>query len=214
MLRGAFLFLCGSCGAYVLPSQAPTVSRAAQTRVSSLQALEPATLAAASFAAGFFPPSLLLVKKDSEVQEANAQRDSALAEVERMRGAFEVLLEAVELETDVSDAELDSLLQQGQLKAAERREELENLKVSYEAKVKSLKDLLGDYTDKLELQQNRLKRSKDVELRARSEAAAVQQRAKVLERRLEAANKQIDVMTKDLEELRNPFAGLTNLFAR
>ena len=64
----------------------------------------------------------------------------------------------MELEVDLADAELDELLAAGSRAAKKRQVELAELKEKYEAQLKSLKDLVGDYTDRMELQQNSYKR--------------------------------------------------------
>jgi len=171
--------------------QQSQVARVTQTRTCTVQALEPITTTAAAFAAGLVPPSLLLMGKEGELQTARAEADAAKVELGRLREGFTSLIETMELEVDVADAELDELLAAGSRAARARRDEVEKLKEKYEGQIKVLKDLVGDYTDKLELQQNTFNRLSGLAESTSSESLALKQRASLLEERLAAADEQL-----------------------
>jgi len=96
--------------------------------------------------------------------------------------------------------ELDELLTAGQRAAKKRRDELSALQEKNAVQIKALKDLLGDYADKLELQQNTFKRLSSVAESAQLESLALKERARLLEGRLAAANAQLGKVQVDSEK--------------
>lgn len=181
--------LLGSCSAYT--SALATLRRSA-VRTCSVRSIEPiTTTTAAAFAAGLLPPSLLLGIKEGEVQNAKSEAAAAQSELARLREGFTSLIETLEVEVDLADTELDELLAAGSRAAKQRKEELKLLREKYEKQIKQLKDLIGDYTDSLELQQNSYKRLSAIADSARSESLALKERARLLEERLNAANAQL-----------------------
>jgi len=194
-----------------------STSSAYLRRSRTINAIEPVTTVAA-FAAGLLPPSLLLAGKEREVQEAKEETALAQAELSRLREGFTGLIKTMELEIDLADTELDALLAAGSRAAQKRQEELVTLREKYDTQLKQLKELLGDYTDKLELQQNSFKRLSTIAESARSESLALKERAKLLEDRLKASNAQLEKVTVELQEMAevnaNPFARFFKAFER
>jgi len=180
-----------ACSAFQCVAPHIVPGRVVASRTCAVRALDPLTTSAAAFGLGLLPPSLLLAGKEGELQEAKAEADRANAELLRLRAGFQELLTTLELEVDMADAALDEMLSAGTRKARQKREELSQLREKYEAQISQLKELVGDYADKVELQQNSFKRLSAIAESARSESLAMKERANVLEQRLTAANEQL-----------------------
>ena len=86
------------------------------------------------------------------------------------------------------------------------------LQKAYEAQLLELREMVGDYTDKLELQQNAFKRSELVTESARAESEAYRKSADLLQDRLTAAQAQLIQLQQEAEDDANPFANLMSLF--
>lgn len=116
----------------------------------------------------------------------------------------------MELDVDVVDAQLEELVSASTEQARKKREDIVALKEKYEGQIKDLKSVLGEYTDRLELQQNTFTRLQSIADSARSESLALKERAQLLERRLLEASAQLEVLQEKVDS--NPFGFLNKLF--
>jgi len=173
--------------------------------------LEPVTASAlAGFVAGLVPPSALLAAKERELIEVREEVDLARSELSRIRAGFNEVIAVMELDVDVVDAQLEELVSASTEQARKKREDIVALKEKYEGQIKDLKSVLGEYTDRLELQQNTFTRLQSIADSARSESLALKERAQLLERRLLEASAQLEVLQEKVDS--NPFGFLNKLF--
>ena len=134
-----------------------------------VQMIDPITLSASAFLAGALPPSLLVINKDQQLQQAKAELSSAKAELSDLRDGFTSALIALEIQANASEVSLNELLNLSVRKARRYKDEMQSLQQDYETQLSQLRDMVGDYTDKLELQQNAFKRNELVTESARAE---------------------------------------------
>lgn len=178
--------LLPSCAAYSLSSSARG-SHAATSVRSSVTMVEPFTTAAVAFAAGAVPPSFLLAQKRAELKEVQEEYNKQLEEMALVRATYMDMVNMLELKVEATDMQLVELVKSGTKQAAGLKDQMEDLKASYRDQIIQLKELAGDYSDKLELQQNTIKRKDDMVLAAEGESRALLQSIAVLESRLQAA---------------------------
>ena len=118
----------------------------------------------------------------------------------------------IEIQANASEASLNELLGLSVRKARRYKDEMMELQKAYEAQLLELREMVGDYTDKLELQQNAFKRSELVTESARAESEAYRKSADLLQDRLTAAQAQLIQLQQEAEDDANPFANLMSLF--
>ena len=151
---------------------------------SSVAMFEPVTTAVVAFAVGAAPPSLLLARKSAELQEAQDKCEKQSKEVSMVRESYMEMVVALEMQVEATDMQL---VKSGTKKATELKAQMEELKNKYKGQLTQLKELAGDYADKVELQQNVIKRKDDMVLAAQGASRALMQSMVALEHRLKAA---------------------------
>jgi|TARA_B100000524_G_C23603727_1_gene353573 uncharacterized phage infection (PIP) family protein YhgE len=154
---------------------------------SSVAMFEPVTTAVVAFAVGAAPPSLLLARKSAELQEAQDKCEKQNKEMSMVRESYMEMVAALEMQVEATDMQLVELVKSGTKKATELKAQMEELKNKYKGQITQLKELAGDYADKVELQQNVIKRKDDMVLAAQGESRALMQSMVALEHRLKAA---------------------------
>eukprot|EP00316_Scyphosphaera_apsteinii_P013636 CAMPEP_0119305230 /NCGR_PEP_ID=MMETSP1333-20130426/6277_1 /TAXON_ID=418940 /ORGANISM="Scyphosphaera apsteinii, Strain RCC1455" /LENGTH=204 /DNA_ID=CAMNT_0007308273 /DNA_START=165 /DNA_END=779 /DNA_ORIENTATION=- len=169
--------------------------------------VEPISTAVA-FSLGAIPSAVLVIKKDEELRKAETKAEAAEAELVRIRQWATNVIDELELQAEVTDQELESILAAVSGKSRQYKTRLLDVKEKYDQQLSRLKDLVGDYSDQLELQQNRLN-SKDLLVASvQSESAAIKERAQVLEEQLASSQAALSIAESKLKsfELLNPFA--------
>mmetsp|Transcript_11349 Transcript_11349/g.19397 ORF Transcript_11349/g.19397 Transcript_11349/m.19397 type:complete len:217 (-) Transcript_11349:105-755(-) len=203
--------LSQGCGAFDVLAPAALPRHRLVSRSAPMTMLEPVTASAlAGFVAGLVPPSALLAAKERELIEVREEVDLARSELSRIRAGFNEVIAVMELDVDVVDAQLEELVSASTEQARKKREDIVALKEKYEGQIKDLKSVLGEYTDRLELQQNTFTRLQSIADSARSESLALKERAQLLERRLLEASAQLEVLQQKVDS--NPFGFLNKLF--
>ena len=104
-----------------------------------------------------------------------------------VRESYMEMVAALEMQVEATDMQLVELVKSGTKKATELKAQMEELKKKYKGQITQLKELAGDYADKVELQQNVIKRKDDMVLAAQGESRALMQSMVALEHRLKAA---------------------------
>jgi len=190
--------------AFSSPTYATTLrvaKRACSTPVPSM--IEPITTAAA-FTAGLLGPSLVAMQKDGALQGANSKLDTAEAELAVLRLSLEDALSQLEIAADTSEMALNEILLLSVREARSRKDEIATIKSRYEQQIRDLKELVGDYNDRMELQQNKIMRNSQITDSARAEAAAYRERANLMADKLEASEARLTQLEKEINA--NPIA--------
>ena len=111
--------------------------------------------------------------------------------------------------SDVSSATLAT--SSGSMTVREARKskgELQKISSTYQTQISQLKELVGDYTDRLEFQQMRMQRNELTVTSAVAERAALVERAELLEakyQKAQAALEELQQEQTDASVLTNPF---------
>ena len=106
-----------------------------QSSLRSVQMLDPITLSASAFLAGALPPSLIVMNKDAQLQQAKAELKAANAELAELRDGFTSALIALEIQANASEASLNELLGLSVRKARRYKDEMMELQKAYEAQL-------------------------------------------------------------------------------
>ena len=186
-------------GTWLAPPQPPAL-RTQRVAAPVKMIVDPVT-ASAAFLAGAIPSSFVAYSKDQQLQESQKREKELETELKESREAFNTLMVELEMSTSDTDEKLADLLRSGAKKARKSRESMQAVKDSYREQVRKLKELVGDYTDKLELQQNTFRRQSAIVESASGEASALKERALLLQSRLAERQKQLEELSEEVEEL-------------
>ena len=180
----------------------PAASRARV--VSSPIMFEPVTTAAVAFAAGLVGPSFVAASKDAELKEVKAQLSQKELELKKVREAFGIALVQLEISANTTELALTELLDLTVREQKKRKGEITQIQEQYEEQIRGLQELLGDYNDRMEFQQNSIKRNAQITDSARAESAAYMERANLLYEKYVAASAMIEKLEAELKS--NPVA--------
>ena len=210
-LTTAFLATALALHAPAAPLDARSIFSASHARRScAVQMVDPITVGVAAFAAGALPPSAVLVAKEREIsglKKANAEANEQLT---ALRESFVLVMKDMEISTEEADAKLEEMLQMTAREARKSKEELTTLKESYEKQISMLKELVADYSDRMELQQNSMKRNALIVDSTVAERAALNERAELLEKKWRRAKEELEALQKEIEK--NPFERFLKIF--
>lgn len=176
----------------------------------AVSVLDPVTSTAAliGFASGAIPTGAIAVRKDQELQESLAREKVLSDELASARSAFGEIMGDLELEAELADAQLSELITMGARKAKKNWAQMSAVNEKFSEQVTKLKELVGDYADRLEFQQSAQQRQTALVQAANSEAKALKERALLLEAKLTRRQ-------HDLEELQDEVsASPSNRFLR
>ena len=174
-------------------------SHGAGSRSRQSSMVEPLTMAAVAFATGAVPPSVVAAQKDIELKKTSNKLATAEAELSDLRVRFDAALTQLEINARTTEMSLNEMLELSVRKARSRKDEVEAMKQQYEEQITALKDLVGDYNDRLEFQQNRMKRNNEVTESARAESNAYMERANLLQEQYYAAQAMIEQLQAEVD---------------
>ena len=196
----------------VLFIASPAMALQAWTRITASRArvvsspimFEPVTTAAVAFAAGLVGPSFVAASKDAELKEVKAQLSQKEMELKKVREAFGIALVQLEISANTTELALTELLDLTVREQKKRKGEITQIQEQYEEQIRGLQELLGDYNDRMEFQQNNIKRNAQITDSARAESAAYMERANLLYEKYVAASAMIEKLEAEIKS--NPVA--------
>uniref|UniRef100_A0A7S3SRF2 Uncharacterized protein n=2 Tax=Choreotrichia TaxID=141411 RepID=A0A7S3SRF2_9SPIT len=197
LLYSLLLSLSGSlCNAYLLSRMPRTNIDARAPR--SLMLADPLSLSFA-FAAGAAFPSAVAVQKQKELDAARAE--------------FEEQIAQLETSIKTSDKQLGELLVINSRQARQKKDEFVELQRSYNIQLERLKEMVGEFSDKYELQQNECRMMERAMKTMERENLQYKERGAVLMSQLEESQSKLqqamdDIANSPFEKnpiLRNPF---------
>ena len=202
-------FVSAAAG-FQLPARSFHLAAVPPCRAAAPHMVDPISVAAASFAAGLTPPSLMLMRKEGEIRELKEAKAKADAELTELREGFVGVMRDLELTSELADAQLSDMLQMTAREARRAKKDVGQLKQTYEEQVKKLKELVADYSDRMELQQNSMKRNSLIVDSAVSERAALTERANLLEAKWLKAKEELEALQNEIDA--SPFERILKLF--